>query len=67
MKRNNVCPICGKFQFVQKYFDSNNIEQDNTFDCPVCGGELSYSILCEMNGDKFGKEYIAVYADTELI
>jgi len=67
MERNEFCPICGKFKFTQKYLNKNNIRQDEVFDCPICGGEVVYSLLCKMNGDSFGKEYIAIYTDAELM
>lgn len=67
IKRSCICPICEKFEFTQKYFDKNNIRQDDNFNCPVCGGEIVYSILYRMNVNGSGEEYIAVYADDELM
>lgn len=65
--KNDTCPFCEKFKFTKEYFDKNNIKQNVTFDCPVCGSDIVYCVLCEMNGDNFGEDYIAVYKDSELM
>lgn len=62
---NEICPICGKFQFTQEYLDKNEINIDDVFDCPVCGGEVVYVVLCRMEEDM--EEYIAIYNNAELI
>ena len=67
IKKSNMCPFCGRFKFTEEYFNRNNIKQDVTFDCPVCGGYIVYSILCEMNGSSFGEDYINIYKDSELM
>ena len=66
-ERNDICPICGKFKFTQEYLDKNKINVNDTFDCPVCGGQILYFVLCKMEGDVFGEEYIAIYADAEVM
>jgi len=66
-ERNDICPICGKFKFTQEYLDKNSVKVDDTFDCPVCGGEIVYSVLCKTNGDSSEEEYIAIFTEAEMM
>ena len=61
MERSNKCPICGKFEFTQEYMDRNEISVNDIFDCPVCGGEISYLVLCKQDENINSEEYIAIY------
>jgi len=61
MRKNNQCPICGKFEFTQEYMDKNGISVHDMFDCPVCGGQISYLVLCKHDEITGSEEYIAIY------
>jgi len=67
MRKTNQCPICGKFEFTPEYLDKNGISVNDIFDCPVCGGQISYLVLCRQDENTCSEEYIAIYDKADLV
>jgi len=65
MKNGNRCPICDSFEFTPEYLDKNKIGVNDIFDCPVCGGQISYLVLCKQDEITGSEEYIATYRKAE--
>ena len=61
MTKDNLCPVCGKFEFTQGYMDKNEIDINDIFDCPVCGEQISYLVLCRQDENTCSEEYIVTY------
>lgn len=39
------CPVCEEMKFDRAFFDKHKIEEEQPFDCPVCGNLLVYADL----------------------